>query len=187
MLSKEATTDTSSALQTNATKYFKALYTPSNTNDITISASYTTTGGSQVTVNGSVDVPTVFMGIMGFQKITVNGSSTSAWGSTRLRVALVLDNTGSMADDSKMTALISATKSLLTQLQSAASVNGDVYVSIVPFVKDVNLDPSNYNSNYIYWGTTAQDPSLSDNNSWDANNGSCSSPYSSYQTRSSCL
>jgi hypothetical protein len=75
----------------------------------------------------------------------------------------------------------------LTQLQSAASNNGDVYVSIVPFVKDVNLDPSNYNSNYIYWGTTAQDPTLSDNNSWDANNGSCSSPYGSSQTRSSCL
>src|SRR5665213_3674800 len=94
---------------------------------------------------------------------------------------------GNVAITFALTTLISATKSLLTQLQSAASNNGDVYVSIVPFVKDVNLDPSNYSSNYIYWGTTAQDPSLSDNNSWDANNGSCSSPYSSYQTRSSCL
>jgi hypothetical protein len=75
----------------------------------------------------------------------------------------------------------------LTQLQSAATNNGDVYVSIVPFVKDVNLGSSNYNSDYIYWGTAAQDAMLSDNNSWDANNGSCSSPYSSSQTRSSCL
>ena len=160
MLSKEATTDTSSALQTNATKYFKALYTPSNTNDITISASYTTTGGSQVTVNGSVDVPTVFMGIMGFQKITVNGSSTSAWGSTRLRVALVLDNTGSMSDDGKMTALKSATKSLLTQLKAAAGTNGDVYVSIIPFSKDVNVGSSNYNASWIDW------------DDWEAANGS---------------
>src|SRR5665213_2889733 len=94
---------------------------------------------------------------------------------------------GNVAITFALTTLISATKSLLTQLQSAASNNGDVYVSIVPFVKDVNLDPSNYSSNYIYWGTAAQDPSFSDNNSWDANNGSCSSPYSSYQTRSSCL
>jgi Flp pilus assembly protein TadG len=158
MLSKEAVTDTSSALQTNALKYFKALYTPSNTNNVTISASYTTTGGAQVTVNGSVDVPTVFMGIMGFQKLTVKGSSTSAWGSTRLRVALVLDNTGSMADDGKMTALKSATKSLLNQLKSAASVNGDVYVSIVPFVKDVNVGSSNYNADWIDW------------TEWDADN-----------------
>ena len=36
-------------------------------------------------------------------------------------------------------------------MQNAATVNGDVYVSIVPFVKDVNLDPSNYASNYIDW------------------------------------
>jgi uncharacterized protein YegL len=82
-----------------------------------------------------------------------------------LRVALVLDNTGSMADNGKMTALQAATNSLLTQLQNAVTVNGDVYVSIVPFVKDVNLGASNCNSNYIYWGTVAQDPSLTDNNS----------------------
>ena len=59
--------------------------------------------------------------------------------STRLRVALVLDNTGSMADDGKMTALKTATKNLLTQLKSAAVNNGDVYVSIIPFSKDVNV------------------------------------------------
>ena len=45
--------------------------------------------------------------------------STSNWGNTRLRVALVLDNTGSMADDGKMTALKTATNNLLTQLKSA--------------------------------------------------------------------
>ena len=73
-----------------------------------------------------------------------------------------------------MTALQSATKSLLTQLQNAVTTNGDVYVSIVPFVKDVNLGASNYTSNYIYWGTVTQDPTLSDNSSWDANNGTCS-------------
>ena len=84
-----------------------------------------------------------------------------------------------------MTALQSATKSLLTQLQSAATNNGDVYVSIVPFVKDVNLGAANYNSDYIYWGTLAQDPTLSDNNSWDANNGTCS--IGSYSPRSSCV
>ena len=43
--------------------------------------------------------------MIGYQNITVNGSSTAKWGSTRLRVALALDNTGSMADDGKMTAL----------------------------------------------------------------------------------
>ena len=46
--------------------------------------------------------------------------SVSTWGNTRLRVALVLDNTGSMASDGKMSALRIASHNLLTQLQSAA-------------------------------------------------------------------
>ena len=50
-----------------------------------------------------------------------------------------------------MTALQSATKSLLTQLQTAATNNGDVYVSIVPFVKDVNLGAP-------FTGTTRRNP-----------------------------
>jgi hypothetical protein len=90
-----------------------------------------------------------------------------------------------MSDAGKIGALKTATNSLLNQLQSAVTNPGDVYVSIIPFVKDVNLGATNWNSNYIYWGTAAQDPSKSDNNSWDANNGSCST--GSYSTRSSCV
>jgi Flp pilus assembly protein TadG len=185
LLSKEAATDTNTQLQANALKYFLALFNRTEAKNIKITASYSTSGGTQIDINGSADVPTNFLGIIGFNTIPVTSSGTAKWGTSRLRVALVLDNTGSMADNGKMTALISATKSLLTQLQSAVTTNGDVYVSIVPFVKDVNLGATNWNSNYIYWGTAAQDPSLSDNNSWDANNGSCST--GSYSTRSSCV
>jgi uncharacterized protein YegL len=79
-----------------------------------------------------------------------------------MRVALVLDNTGSMAQDGKMPALITATKTLLNQLKAAAVNNGDVYVSIVPFVKDVNVGPSKYQATWIDW------------TEWNANNGTCS-------------
>jgi Flp pilus assembly protein TadG len=187
MISKEAATDTSSQLQTNAQKYFLALFTRPEAQNVTITASYTTTGGTAVVINGSADVPTSLLGIIGYNTITVGVSSTAKWGSNRLRVALVLDNTGSMADAGKMSALQSATKSLLTQLQNAGTNIGDVYVSIVPFVKDVNLGGANYSSNWIYWGTAAQDPTPSDNNSWDANNGSCSAPFSTYSPRSACV
>ena len=161
MLSREAATDTTDALQTNASKYFKALFAPPGVTNISVTASYTTTGGSAVLLNGKADVPTTFMNVVGYQKITVTDSSTSKWGSTRLRVALVLDKTGSMADDGKMTALKSATKSLLTQLKSAASTDGDVYVSIIPFSKDVNAGVANYNQNWIDWS------------SWNASNQTC--------------
>jgi Flp pilus assembly protein TadG len=188
MLSKEAATDTAAQLQANAVKYFDALFTRPEAKNITISASYTTSGGTSLVVNGSANVPTFFLGLIpgqNFQTLSVTGSSTAKWGSNLLRVALVLDNTGSMADSGKIVALQSATNNLLTQLQSAATTNGDVYVSIIPFVKDVNIGAANYSSNYLYWGTLAQDPTLSDNNSWDANNGTCS--IGSYSPRSTCL
>jgi Flp pilus assembly protein TadG len=174
MLSREAATDSADQLQTNALKYFKANYTPANTNDIAVSASYTTNGGTEITVNASVDVPTVFMGIMGYTSITVNGSSTAKWGSQRLRVALALDNTGSMAQDGKMTALKSATKALLDQLKAAATKDGDVYVSIIPFSKDVNVGNSktNRSADWLDWSL------------WDEKNGDCSD--NNYKTKSSC-
>jgi Flp pilus assembly protein TadG len=151
MLSRDAATLSNADLQTKAMNYFKALFTRPEAKSITISATYTATSGSQVVVNGSAKVDTSLMAIAGYTQMTVNGSATSKWGSERLRVALALDNTGSMSDDGKMTALKSATKSLLTQLKAAASVNGDVYVSIIPFNKDVNVGSSNYNATWIDW------------------------------------
>src|SRR5476651_2375259 len=151
MLAKEANTVTSSQLQTDALSYFTALFTKPEATTIVITATYSTTGGSKVVVNGTANVPTKFLGMIGYNNIPVSGSSTTAWGSNRLRVALVLDNTGSMADDGKMTALKSATHGLLTQLQTAAITNGDVYVSIIPFNHDVNVGSGYSAGTWIDW------------------------------------
>jgi Flp pilus assembly protein TadG len=202
MLSKEAATDTSTQLSTNARNYFLALFTRPEATNVVVTANYDPNSATSLVVSASADVPTYLLGLLpgqAFQTLPVTASSTAKWGENRLRVALVLDNTGSMADSGKMTALISATKSLLTQLQGVASKNGDVYVSIIPFVKDVNLGAGNYASNYIYWGTSAQDPpncsgQQCDNTSWDALNGQCEDQggtvlgtSSSFKPRSSCV
>ena len=158
MVAKDAATVSSDTLQTNALNYFNALFTRPEAQNIVIAASYSATGGSKVVVTGSATVPTAFLGIIGYNNITVNGSSTSAWGSTRLRVALVLDTTGSMNDDGKIAALKTATKNLLTQLKSAASNDGDVYVSIIPFSRGVNVGPSNYTASWIDWSEWAAEP-----------------------------
>ena len=113
------------------------------------------------------------MGLIGFSSLNINVTSTIKWGNSRLRVALVLDNTGSMADSGKITALKTATNNLLTQLKNAAVNNGDVYVSIVPFVKDVNVDPVNYNATWIDW------------TDWEAVNGSCSK--NKYTDQATCI
>jgi len=158
MLSRDASDLSNTDLQTKAKNYFTALFTRPEAKNITISATYTETGGSQVVVNGAATVDTNLLGILGYRQIAVNGTATAKWGTERLRVALALDNTGSMASDGKMTALKSATKSLLNQLKAAASTNGDVYVSIIPFANDVNVGTSNYNASWIDWAD------------WDADN-----------------
>ena len=185
MVAKNAASFSAAELQSKAQSYFLALFNPPEANDIQVTATYSSTGGSKVVINGSADIDTEFLGVVGWNTIEISGSSTTKWGMSRLRVALVLDNTGSMADNGKIAALKTATQNLLTQLKNAATTNGDVYVSIIPFVKDVNLDPSEWNSDWIYWGTAAQDSGLSDNNSWDANNGSCSA--GNYSNRASCV
>jgi len=173
MLSKTAALQTSSELQAAATNDFNALFTGSNAKNVTVTANYSTTSGSQLVLSGSATVDTNFLSILGIDTIHIAASTTSTWGNTRLRVALVLDNTGSMASSGKMTALKTASQNLLTQLKSAAVTAADVYVSVIPFGKDVNVDPSNVNASWLRWDL------------WEEVNGKCSD--TSYHSKTNCL
>ena len=185
MLSKSASSLSNDELQTAAKTYFNSLFNKSEATNIIITASYSTAVGSSLLVNGSANVPTTFLGVLGYTDIPVTDSSTTKWGSSRLRVALALDNTGSMASDGKLDALKTATKNLLAQMKGAASVDGDVYVSIVPFVKDVNLGASNYTSSWDTWlDWNAAAPSSAPSSSVGPGS-SC--PYSSYSNGYTCV
>jgi Flp pilus assembly protein TadG len=167
MLSKDLSQGliTTSQITTQAQAYFTALYTNTDAKSVSVSATYTASNGSTgstVQVNGSGAVTTDFMKVAGFPNINFNTSSTAAWGTTKMRVALALDNTGSMADAGKMVALIPAAKNLIDQLKASANTAGDVYISIVPFSRDVNVGASNYNQNWV------------DFTQWDRDNQTCS-------------
>jgi Flp pilus assembly protein TadG len=171
MLSKKAGNLSSADLDALATTYLKALFADPNAKNVSVSATYSSKGGSQIALTASATVPTSFLGLIGYGELPITAQTTAIWGNNRLRVALVLDNTGSMDDDNKMTALKTAAHNLLDQLQKAASAPEDVYVSIIPFSKDVNVgaDPS---ASWLRWDL------------WDAANGTCSiSKYSSSQHR----
>jgi Flp pilus assembly protein TadG len=193
MVSKNAAGLTQDQLTSTARPYFLSLFHNPQAQITSFTITYSTSGGSSVVVAGAADMQTEFMSILGLNTITIGGSATARWGSTRLRVALVLDTTGSMADSGKMTALKTATKNLLTQLQSAASVDGDVYVSIIPFSKDVNAGTGNYASwnSSIDWSQdwTNVAPSASTSNSTpsaDVGPGS-SCPYNSRNDGYTCV
>jgi Flp pilus assembly protein TadG len=151
MLSKNASNMTPADLNTKATAYFNALFNRTEVSNILITPTYTTSGGAQLVVTGTGTVATSFMKVMGQNILNIDVSSTVRWGNVRLRVALVLDVTGSMASDGKIGALKTATTNLLSQLQGAAAQNGDVLVSIIPFARTVNVGPSNYISSWIDW------------------------------------
>ncbi|HZL40543.1 MAG TPA: pilus assembly protein [Pseudolabrys sp.] len=174
MLSKTAATDSASTIQANATNYFNAQFNNRpGVSNVVVTANYSSSSGSQIVLSGSARLATNFLAVLNIDHINISASTTSTWGNTRLRVALVLDNTGSMASSNKMTALQTASQNLLTSLKAAATSPDDVYVSIIPFNKDVNVDPGSVSASWLRWDL------------WEAVNGSCSK--SSYTDQSTCL
>jgi Flp pilus assembly protein TadG len=155
---------TTDQISAKASAYFTALYTNKDARSVAITASYATgtSQGSTIQVNGTGTVITEFMKIAGFPTMNFNTNSTAIWGSVRMRVAIALDVTGSMDNDGKMDALKPAAKSLIDQLSALAKNPGDVYVSIIPFAKDVNVGAGNYNASWINWSD------------WDDDNQTCS-------------
>jgi Flp pilus assembly protein TadG len=191
MLAKDQTgKNDSGQLNTAAKNYFNALFTRPEGKSVTVNAKYDAATGSSLTVDATVVMDTHFMKIFGYKQVTLKSDAVIKWGITRLRVALVLDNTGSMASAGKMPALISATNSLLKQLKDAATSNGDVYVSIIPFVKDVNLDASNYTASWIDWTDWEDEPPYIKTNkpsNWDQVGPGDSCPFSTSNHGFGCV
>lgn len=103
----------SSQVNSNAQSYFTGIYTNPDAKSVAVSATYTaatSTAGSTIVLTGSGSIKSDFLQMIGLPNIGFNVSSTAAWGQSLLRVALVLDNTRSMADSGKMTAPQSACK-----------------------------------------------------------------------------
>jgi Flp pilus assembly protein TadG len=174
MLAKTAASSTAEQIQTSAKSVFEANYHNLDGPNPAVKATFSQqqSGGSSLTVSASTSVKTEFMQLFGYPQIDISSSSTTTWGMNRLRVALVLDNTGSMAQSSKMPYLKTAAHNLLAQLKEAATNPGDVYVSIIPFSKDVNVGPDNSSASWIDWSA------------WEAVNGKCSTHW--YKNKGSC-
>jgi Flp pilus assembly protein TadG len=159
MVSKDLTSGviTNSQISATAQNYFTALYTGKDATTNPITATYTAGSGSttsSVVITGTGSITTDFMKVAGFPTLNFGTSSTATWGNVKMRVALALDNTGSMSADNKIGALrtaVAGTGGLIDQLSALAKNPGDVYISIVPFAKTVNLGASNYSQPWIDW------------------------------------
>ncbi len=140
-----------------ARKYFEANYSGDKSNGtptVTIGSGGFNSSGS-VKIDVSYDLPTTLLKVVGKTSMPVTTSTTVVWGQSKLWVALVLDNSGSMrngdSNGTQMDALKNASHQLLTILQNASAAAGDVKVSIVPFDVTVNVGTSNVNASWIDW------------------------------------
>lgn len=156
-----------------AQTYFNANYkVPAATYGAPVIQPITYNSQGSVTITASDPMPTTVMaaagavyaqffgGAPGWKTLNINASSTVVWGQSKLWVALVLDNSGSMAQSGKMTALISSSQELLTTLKGASSTPGDVQVGIVPFVSVVNVGKSNVGASWLDWTDWEAPPAL---------------------------
>jgi Flp pilus assembly protein TadG len=181
MLSKDLSSGkiTASQVPTAAQSYFSALYTNPDGKPVTatgaigpVTATYTANNGNmgntvQLTVTASVT--TDFMKVLSSNLSTMNFTvnSTTAWGNVKMRVALALDNTGSMSDNGKITALRNAVASsggLIDQLSALAKNPGDVYISVIPFAKVVNVGSNYAGATWIDWADWQNPPTQQPNN-----------------------
>ncbi len=173
-----------------AQKYFDTNYTAPSSFGTPVPVTITR-GTDNITLTTHVEMPTTLMNIVGLRNLNVGYTSQVVWGQTKLWVSLVLDNTGSMCEpdncwgsNNKITALKSATHSLLTTLQNASANPGDVKVAIVPFSKDINVGTSYVDASWIDWTNWEAAPSGSTPSSSVGPGSSC--PYSSWSNGFSC-
>ncbi len=104
-----------------------------------------TKGEVRATAKGSVVAS--LLKAAGFDKLGYNTKSKIARGNQNIEVALVLDNSGSMA--SSMGSLKTAATNLTTTLFAGAEGSERVRLSVVPFAASVNVGPDMKDSGWI--------------------------------------
>ena len=124
-------------LNSKANAWLNANLTDGNLGTVNMTVTQTT---GQLVLTASSTVKTTLTGLAGVSTIPVQAASTAKWGLTHVEIALVLDNTGSMAG-TKLTTLISAANSLVDTL-AASTQSSDptaLKISVVPFSMTVNI------------------------------------------------
>ena len=115
--------------------------------------------GAPPIISASATVPTIFMGIVGINTMTVTAHTEVAKNSGGLELVLVMDNTGSMAG-TKLAELKSSATELVNILFGSAAAKDDLFIGLVPFSQTVNigkshtdwLDGSTFNWGPTTWG-----------------------------------
>ncbi|MEF2073960.1 pilus assembly protein TadG-related protein [Consotaella aegiceratis] len=98
--------------------------------------------GDVMTLTAQVEAPTVFMSLFGYDKITATAQTEITKATTGMELALVLDVTGSMDSNGKLSGLKTAANDLMNILFGSNTSVDNLFVGIVPFSQTVNVGTS---------------------------------------------
>lgn len=146
-----SSTGTETELKAIADKFFKANYPDAVLGHHVSLDTVVTSRTVSMTATRSVD--TLFMRLAGYDAIDVRNSIEVTREIKGLEVALVLDNTGSMATNNKIGALRTSATDLVNILFGDNAAPEKLKIGIVPFVSSVNIGTA-YASAVDFTGTT---------------------------------
>ena len=115
-----------------------------------------TPGTASLTLTASAGLETFFLQIAGIRTMSSSASSSVAWSTTSIEIALVLDTTGSMADADKIGQMKSAAASMVDSVFAKAGGSATVRFSVVPFSHFVNVGSTYATATWIDQGGAAR-------------------------------
>lgn len=107
------------------------------------------TAAGSLTLTGGLDVPMLFVRLVGVENLTAAITSQATRRKLRLEVAMVLDNSGSMLEQNRMDHLKQAATNAVNILFDGEAVHNDVFMSVVPYTYHVNIGADNVNQFWI--------------------------------------
>ncbi len=110
---------------------------PFGNNFVLIAQALPLGGGVKVDVTAQID--TTLMAIAGVKKFDVSASSEAVYSTSKIELALVLDNTGSMGNYGKIQTLRAASHDMVDLLMPDGGASENVKIGVVPFDIGVNV------------------------------------------------
>ena len=139
---------TTTEIESYANSFFVANYNATEFgNPPTITAN---ADDSSVTLTASGTTPTAFIGLVGIHELNVGVDSKVDYANRTVDVALVLDNSGSMGSESRLTNVKSAAKIFAQKLFGTKTTNHpNLQIGIVPFNHVVNVGSGYANASWM--------------------------------------
>jgi Flp pilus assembly protein TadG len=146
-VSKNARNLTGTALQDAANKAFAGNFSAGT--DLNLGLLRVIKSGTTIRLEIDGSLETTIAATVGVKTIPMSLVSQTSWNEPRIEIALVLDNTGSMASSGKMAALKTAALDLINELEAARVSTDQVKIAIVPFDTQVNIGTAYRNETWM--------------------------------------